>query len=114
MLSRSRSHSRTARVGRWCVGVLGGAALAGSFTLACSKTPPPPAIVTTPDAAPPGADAGTTFAVQQLGGDAPDGGCASAGMQSAIAVSGSKVAFGRISGVVNNPRIMQLALRFDF
>jgi hypothetical protein len=29
-------------------------------------------------------------------------------------LSGSKVAFGRISSVVNNPRIMQLALRFDF
>jgi len=53
--------------------------------------------VTTPDAAPPGADAGTTFAVQQLGGDAPDGGCASAGMQSAIAVSGSKVAFASLA-----------------
>jgi len=31
-----------------------------------------------------------------------------------VTLSGSKVAFGRISGVVNNPRIMQLALRFDF
>jgi len=32
----------------------------------------------------------------------------------AVTLSGSKVAFGRISSVVNNPRILQLALRFDF
>jgi hypothetical protein len=31
-----------------------------------------------------------------------------------VTLSGSKVAFGRISSVVNNPRIIQLALRFDF
>jgi hypothetical protein len=31
-----------------------------------------------------------------------------------VTLSGSKVAFGRISSVVNNPRIVQLALRFDF
>ena len=31
-----------------------------------------------------------------------------------VTLSGSKVAFGRISSVVNNPRIMQMALRFDF
>jgi hypothetical protein len=31
-----------------------------------------------------------------------------------VTLSGSKVSFGRISGVVNNPRIMQLALRLDF
>lgn len=31
-----------------------------------------------------------------------------------VTLSGSKVAFGRISSVVNNPRILQLALRFDF
>jgi hypothetical protein len=31
-----------------------------------------------------------------------------------VTLSGSKVAFGRISSVVNNPRIMQLTLRFDF
>jgi Carboxypeptidase regulatory-like domain len=31
-----------------------------------------------------------------------------------VTLSGSKVAFGRISAVVNNPRIMQMALRFDF
>jgi hypothetical protein len=31
-----------------------------------------------------------------------------------VTLSGSQVAFGRISGVVNNPRILQLALRFDF
>lgn len=31
-----------------------------------------------------------------------------------VTLSGSKVAFGRISAVVNNPRIMQLAVRFDF
>lgn len=30
-----------------------------------------------------------------------------------VTLSGSKVAFGRISSVVNNPRIVQLALRFD-
>jgi len=32
----------------------------------------------------------------------------------AVTLSSSKVSFGRISGVVNNPRILQLALRFDF
>jgi hypothetical protein len=31
-----------------------------------------------------------------------------------VTLPGSKVAFGRISAVVNKPRIMQLALRFDF
>jgi hypothetical protein len=31
-----------------------------------------------------------------------------------VSLSGSKVAFGRISSVANNPRIVQLALRFDF
>ena len=31
-----------------------------------------------------------------------------------VTLSGAKVAFGRISSVVNNPRIMQLALRLDF
>ena len=31
-----------------------------------------------------------------------------------VTLSGSKVSFGRISGVVNNPRILQMALRFDF
>jgi Carboxypeptidase regulatory-like domain len=31
-----------------------------------------------------------------------------------VTLSGSKVSFGRISSVVNNPRIMQMALRFDF
>lgn len=31
-----------------------------------------------------------------------------------VTLSGSKVAFGRMSSVVNNPRIMQMALRFDF
>jgi outer membrane receptor protein involved in Fe transport len=31
-----------------------------------------------------------------------------------VTLSGSKVSFGRISAVVNNPRIMQMALRFDF
>jgi integrase len=31
-----------------------------------------------------------------------------------IRVPRLKVSFGRISGVVNNPRILQLALRFDF
>jgi hypothetical protein len=31
-----------------------------------------------------------------------------------VTLSGSKVALGRISSVVNNPRILQLALRFDF
>ena len=31
-----------------------------------------------------------------------------------VTLSGSKAAFGRISAVLNNPRIMQLALRCDF
>lgn len=31
-----------------------------------------------------------------------------------VTLSGARVAFGRISSVVNNPRILQLALRFDF
>lgn len=31
-----------------------------------------------------------------------------------VTLSGSAVSFGRISGVVNNPRLMQMALRFDF
>ncbi len=31
-----------------------------------------------------------------------------------VTLSGAAVSFGRISGVVNNPRIMQLALRLDF
>jgi len=31
-----------------------------------------------------------------------------------VTLSGAKVAFGRISSVVNNPRIVQLALRLDF
>ena len=31
-----------------------------------------------------------------------------------VNLGGATSAFGRISGVVNNPRIMQLALRFDF
>ena len=31
-----------------------------------------------------------------------------------VNLGGNAIAFGRISGVVSNPRIMQLALRFDF
>lgn len=31
-----------------------------------------------------------------------------------VDLGGATTNFGRISGVVNNPRIMQMALRFDF
>jgi hypothetical protein len=31
-----------------------------------------------------------------------------------VNLGGNAAAFGKISGVVNNPRIVQMALRFDF
>jgi hypothetical protein len=31
-----------------------------------------------------------------------------------VNLGGNASAFGKISGVVNNPRIVQMALRFDF
>jgi hypothetical protein len=55
------------------------------FLAGCNKGPPPAAVVTTPDASGPGVDASTGFTIQALG-------CGGAGTQSAIAVSGTKVA----------------------